>query len=139
MYKGETQIRVRYGETDQMGYVYYGRYAEYFEVGRTEVFRELGLNYRQFEERGFMLPVSEMKIRYFKPARYDDLLRVVTRLEELPTARIRFHYETFNEANELLNEGEVALVFADSKTRRPVRPPKDMIEKLQPFFKEYNK
>lgn len=135
MYKGETKIRVRYGETDQMGYVYYGRYAEYFEVGRTEVFRDMGLNYKRFEDQGIMLPVAEMKIRYMRPARYDDLLTIVTRLEELPTARIRFLYDTYNEAGDHLNTGEVTLVFTDAETRRPIRPPQQMIKKLDPYFK----
>lgn len=134
MFKGETKIRVRYAETDQMGYVYYGRYAEYFEVGRTEALRELGLSYREFEEQGIMLPVSEMKIRYYRPAKYDDLLTIVTRLEKLPTAKIRFVYETINEAGEKLNDGEVTLVFTNAQTRRPTRPPEAMIEKLEPYF-----
>lgn len=134
MYQGETTIRVRYGETDQMGYVYYGRYAEYYEVGRTDLLRGLGLSYKGFEDEGIMLPVAEMKIRYMRPARYDDLLTVVTRLEDLPTARIRFVYDTYNEAGEHLNTGEVTLVFTNALTRRPVRPPAAMMEKLEPFF-----
>lgn len=134
MYQGETKIRVRYGETDQMGYVYYGRYAEYFEVGRTEVFREMGMNYKKFEDQGIMLPVLEMKIRYMSPARYDDLLTIVTRLEQMPSARIRFVYDTYNEARVHLNTGEVTLVFTDSATRRPIRPPEQMIRKLDPYF-----
>lgn len=134
MYKSETVIRVRYAETDQMGYVYYGRYAEYYEVARTELIRELGFSYREFEDRGIMLPVLEMKIKYFLAAEYDDLLTLVTRLEVLPTARIRFVYEMFNEKEQKLNEGEVTLVFTNAKTRRPSRPPEDLIEKLEPYF-----
>ena len=134
MFKGETKIRVRYGETDQMGYVYYGHYAAYFEVARTELLRELGLSYAKFEEDGIMLPVSEMKIKYMRPGRYDDLLTIVTKLETLPTARIRFVYDTFNEAGEHLNTGEVTLVFTDAISRRPTRPPEVMIERLMPYF-----
>lgn len=134
MVKGETKIRVRYAETDQMGYVYYGTYAQYYEVGRTELFRQLDLNYREFEEQGILLPVYEMRIRYFNPARYDDLLTIETRLEQLPGVRIKFLYTVRNEKNDLLNEGEVTLVFTDAKTRRPMRPPSEMTRKLKPFF-----
>lgn len=134
MYKTEIKIRVRYAETDQMGYVYYGRYAEYYEVSRTEMIRNLGFSYREFEERGIMLPVTEMKIKYFQAAKYDDLVTIVTRLEELPTARIRFVYEMFNEQKQKLNEGVVTLVFTNAKTRRPSRPPEDFVKKLEPYF-----
>ncbi len=134
MYKSETKIRVRYAETDQMGYVYYGRYAEYYEVARTEMIRNLGFSYREFEERGIMLPVSEMKIKYFQPALYDDLLTIVTTIEKLPTARIRFVYEIFNEKGQKLNIGEATLVFTNANSRRPSRPPEDLILKLAPYF-----
>lgn len=134
MYSSETKIRVRYAETDQMGYVYYGRYAEYYEVARTEMIRGLGFTYKEFEERGIMLPVTDMKIRYFRPALYDDLLTLKVKLAEIPTARIRFLVETFNEKGEKLNEGEVTLVFTNSVTRRPTRPPEDLVAQLQPFY-----
>ncbi len=134
MYKTETKIRVRYADTDQMGYVYYGKYAEYYEVARTELIRELGFTYREFEERGIMLPVSGMKIKYFRAAHYDNLITIVTRLEELPSARIRFLCEIFNEEGQKLNEGEVSLVFSNATTRRPSRPPQDLIDKLKPYF-----
>jgi acyl-CoA thioester hydrolase len=134
MFVGETNIRVRYADTDQMGYVYYGKYAEYYEVGRTELLRELDLSYREFEEQGILLPVREMKIKYYKAARYDDLLRIVTKLEELPSARIRFVYEVYNQNDEQLNTGEVTLVFTNAKTRRPTKPPEVMITRLEPFY-----
>jgi len=134
MYKSEIKLRVRYAETDQMGYVYYGRYAEYYEVARTEMIRELGFSYREFEERGIMLPVSEMKIKFYRAALYDDLITIVTRLEEMPTARIRFVCEMFNEDGQKLNEGEVSLVFSNASTRRPSRPPDDLLTKLEPHF-----
>lgn len=134
MYKSETKIRVRYADTDQMAYVYYGKYAEYYEVARTELIRELGFTYREFEERGIMLPVSEMKIKFYRAAHYDELITLVTRLVEMPTARIRFVCEMFNEEGQKLNEGEVSLVFSDATTRRPSRPPKDLLDKLKPYF-----
>ena len=135
MYKGETEIRVRYGETDQMGYVYYGKYAEYYEVGRTELLRELDFSYKELEEQGVLLPVIEMKIKYYRAAKYDDLLTIVTKIEDLPSARIRFVYEVFNQNEEKLNDGEVTLVFTKAETRRPTRPPESLLEKLEPFFK----
>jgi acyl-CoA thioester hydrolase len=130
----ETKVRVRYAETDQMGYVYYGRFADYYEVGRTEMIRNLNLSYKQFEDMGIMMPVLEMKIRYFKAARYDDLLTIKTSLEKLPIARIRFVCVIQNEAGEKLNEGEVTLVFTDSNTRKPTRAPDILLKALQPFF-----
>lgn len=134
MYKSETKIRVRYADTDQMGYVYYGKFAEYYEVARTEMIRDLGFSYKEFEEQGIMLPVSEMKIKFYRAAHYDELLTLVTRLVEMPTARIRFVCEIFNEEGQKLNEGEVSLVFSNAITRRPSRPPEDLIKKLKPYF-----
>jgi len=134
MYKSETKIRVRYADTDQMGYVYYGKYAEYYEVARTEMIRELGFSYKEFEEQGIMLPVSSMKIKFFRAAHYDELITLVTRLDELPTARIRFICEMFNEEGLKLNEGEVSLVFSNAVTRRPSRPPENLLNSLKPYF-----
>jgi len=134
MFLSAHQVRVRYAETDQMGYVYYGRYADFYEVGRTEMIRKLGFTYPEFEEAGIMMPVREIKIRYFKPARYDDLLTIKTSLKTLPGARITFHYEVFNEQAKLLNTGEVTLVFIGDQSRRPVRAPEKLLQALQPFF-----
>ena len=134
MYSFDLQQRIRYGETDQMGYVYYGRYAEFYEIGRTEMIRNLGMTYRDLESRGIMLPVVRMSARYLRPASYDELITIRTSLRSLPTARITFHYEIFNEAGELLNEAECQLVFTDAATRRPVRPPKDLMDAIGPYF-----
>src|SRR5690242_2231348 len=103
MYTSTTQVRVRYGETDQMGYLYYGYYALYYEVGRAEAIRQLGFTYRQLEEMGIMMPVVELKAQYFRPALYDDLITVTTILKELPQeAKIQFHSELYNEQGQLL-------------------------------------
>lgn len=134
MYSSDLKQRIRYGETDQMGYVYYGRYAEFFEIGRTELMRALGMTYRELESRGILLPVVKMHVKYIRPVAYDELITIRTTLRTLPTARIAFHYEIFNEAGDFLNEAEVQLVFTDSVSRKPVRPPKDLIEALSPFF-----
>jgi len=135
MYQSETTVRVRYGETDQMGYVYYGFYAMYYEVARVEAMRQLGLSYKDVEAMGVMMPVLENHSKYMAPGRYDELLRIVTTMREKPTIKIKFEYEIFNEENKLINRGETLLVFVDKKTNRPCRPPEAMEKLLEPFFK----
>ena len=126
MFQSTTQIRVRYAETDQMGVVYYGNYAQYFEVGRAESIRGLGYSYKDMEEEGIIMPVVEMQIRYIRPAKYDDLLTVKTIVKELPLHhKITFFQEVYNENQELLTKGEVSLFFLDAKTRsKSTLPPK---------------
>jgi|SRR5688572_6979218 acyl-CoA thioester hydrolase len=135
MYKSETTVRVRYGETDQMGYVYYGFYAMYYEVARVESLRQLGLTYKEIEAMGVIMPVLENHSKYLAPGRYDELLRIVTTIREKPGVRINFEYEIFNEENQLIHQGETRLAFVDQKTNRPCRPPQAMAEVLEPFFK----
>jgi acyl-CoA thioester hydrolase len=135
MYQSETIVRVRYGETDQMGYVYYGNYAMYYEVARVESLRQLGMPYRAMEEMGIMMPVLEHHSRYLAPGRYDEQLRIVTTLKEMPGVRIRFEYDIFNESGTLINKGETLLAFIDKKTNRPCRPPQAMVTVLEPFFR----
>lgn len=135
MYTSETQIRVRYGETDKMGYVYYGIYPLYYEVGRTELMRKFDFAYKKIEDMGVMLPVKSLDIKYHLAAKYDDLLTVKTTIKELPTARITFYYEILNEQGELLNEGPTMLIFVDETTRRPKRAPEELVEQLKPYFK----
>ncbi len=134
MYVSETSVRVRYGETDQMGYCYYGNYAQYFEVARVESLRNLGLSYKAIEDSGILLPVLEFHIKYLKPAYYDDVLTLRTRIPELPGARIRFCYETLNEAGTQLNFGETTLVFIRKETGRPCPAPEKLLEALKPWF-----
>lgn len=136
MYTSETFVRVRYGETDQMGYIYYGVYAMYYEVARVESLRQIGLTYRALENMGVMMPVVENHSRFLAPGRYDDLLRIVTQLREKPGVRIRFEYEIFNESNALIHQGETLLVFMDKNTNRPCRPPRAMLDVLAPYFPE---
>jgi len=123
MVKTETTLRVRYGETDQMGFVYYGVYAQYYEVGRVEAMRSLGFSYREMEESGILMPVINLTVNYKKPAKYDDEVRIVTSVTEMPGVRITFHYECFNQHNELLNTGSVTLVFIDKEKNKPMQPP----------------
>ena len=134
MVKTEINIRVRYGETDRMGYVYYGNYATYFEVARVESLRFLGINYRDMEDGGISLPVLEYKIKYIKPAFYDELLTVKIQIRELPGVRIKFDYETYNEKGDLLNIAETTLVFVNIQSKKPCQIPEFVLEKLKPFF-----
>jgi len=130
MIKNEIKIRVRYGETDQMGYVYYGNYAEYFEVGRVELLRSLGVSYKSLEESGIMLPVLHMEINFLKPAKYDDLLILETKLVGNPMVKIKFEFKIFSERKELLTTGETTLVFIDMKKNEPTKAPKYLLDKL---------
>ncbi|NVK26646.1 MAG: acyl-CoA thioesterase [Flavobacteriia bacterium] len=131
----ETSTRVRYSETDQMGVVYYGNYAQYYEVGRVELLRNLGMSYRELEEAGTMLPVLKLECKYIRPAKYDDLLRIVTTIEEMPSTRITFKHEIYNEQNVLLNIGLVSLVFVDIKSGRPQKAPQSVVDIFSPYFK----
>jgi len=128
------QIRVRYGETDQMGYVYYGNYAQYFEMGRVEWLRNLGVSYKRMEDSGIMLPVLNLNIDYKKPAKYDDLLTLKTTLLTKPSVRIEFGFELYNENQELLTKGYTSLVFIDMKKNKPTKAPDYILEKINPFF-----
>jgi len=136
MFTSTTQIRVRYGETDQMGYLYYGNYALYYEVGRAEAIRQLGFTYRQLEEMGIVMPVTELNVQYFRPALYDDLITVKTILKELPeSSKIQFHSELYNEQGQLLNKGITTLVFYDPKEKKKTPIPQELYTRLAPFFK----
>lgn len=126
----EFNVRVRYAETDQMGVVYHGKYAEYFEMGRVEWLRNLGVSYADMEKQGVMLPVVSLTMNYKKPARYDDLLTVKTLLKKQDGVKIEFDYEIYNENKELLTTGYSMLVFVDMKTGRPTSPPEYVKEKL---------
>lgn len=134
MYKQDVQVRVRYAETDQMGYVYYGNYATYYEVARVEVFRELGYPYKNLEKEGVGMPVLSLAIKYHHPARYDDLLTIKVSIPEKPQARIRFIYEVTNQEDKLINSGETELVFIKLDSGRPTRLPERMKELLEPYF-----
>jgi len=135
MFEHTTKLRVRYGETDQMGYMYYGNYAEFYEVARVEMLRSLGQSYKQMEESGVMMPVIELHCKYLKPALYDEEISIRVILEEMPRARMNFKYELYNEKNELINTGETLLVFVNMKTQRLCFMPKEFTAKLKPYFK----
>lgn len=134
MFISETKIRVRYAETDRMGFVYYSHYAAYFEVARVEALRSLGFSYREMEDSGVLLPVLDFQIRYKKPAKYDDVLTVRANIPELPSLKIRFSYETLNDENLLLNEAETTLVFVRRDTMRPMPAPDALIGMLRQYY-----
>lgn len=140
MYRSETKLRVHYAMTDQMGVVYHGRYAECFEIGRVESLRQLGFTYRDMEAEGVIMPVTEMHMRFLRPARYDDVITIVTTLKELPhNHKITFHTELFNEKKELLVSGYASLYFMDRKTMTRLNIPGPIAGKLAPYFQEENK
>jgi acyl-CoA thioester hydrolase len=126
---------VRYGETDQMGYAHHSNYPLYYEVGRTDMLRSVGLSYREMEEHGVIMPVRQLNIKFVEPVRYDEILRVRVILKELPTAKIHFFYELYNEQDILVNTGETVLVFVNANTRKPRRPPEELMKKLEKYFK----
>jgi len=130
----EITFRVRYGETDQMGYVYYGNYAQYFEMGRVEWLRNLGTSYKRMEASGIMLPVLNLNVDYIKPAKYDDLLTLKTTLIKKPSVRIEFEFKLYDESKELLTEGFTSLVFIDMNKNKPTRAPNFIMEKVNLLF-----
>ena len=134
MYTTETHIRVRYAETDQMRYVYYGNYAMYYEVARVESLRQLGLTYKELEAMGIIMPVLENRSEFILPALYDELLKIVVTIPEKPSVRIRFHCEIFNEEGKLIHKGQTLLAFVNQQTGRPCRPPEAFQNVLAPYF-----
>ena len=129
-------LRVRYGETDPMKYVYYGNYAEYLEVARVELFRSIGISYNEIEKKGIWLPVSEYHIKYIKPAKYDDLLQIHTKIIKKPTVKIEFEYTIFNEQNEKLTEASTTLFFLNAETQKISRCPKFLLELIDKHWQE---
>lgn len=134
MLVNETMIRVYYEDTDQMGVVYYGKYLRYYEIGRTEMIRNLGISYKDIEDSGILLPARSVKINYIKPARYDDLLTIRTIVDQIPKVKFLIKGEIYNQNNELLNEGEVVLVFYNGRTNRPCKAPETFINTLKRYF-----
>jgi len=127
-------IRVRYAETDSMKYVYYGNYATYLEVARVELFRSLGISYDQIEKQGILMPVSDYKIRYFRPALYDQILKIETTIKELPKVRICFDYKIFNESEEKISSASTTLFFLNAETRKIIRCPEWILSVMKNYF-----
>jgi acyl-CoA thioester hydrolase len=135
MYEHQSTVRVRYAEADPMNVVYYGNYAQYFEVARVESLRALGISYKEIEAMGIILPVVELNIKYLRPAKYDDLLTMKTMIKTIPTDhKIQFDQEIYNEEGKLLTIGVVKLYFMDNKLGNKVNMPEFLKEKLAPYF-----
>lgn len=135
MFVHEHQKRIRYGETDQMGYLYYGNYALLFEIGRVEAIRAMGTTYKHLEEElGIMMPVISMECRYLAPAKYDELITIRTILKELPTKIIAFHHEILSEEGKVIHKGMVKLFFVDMKTNKRVSTPPFLTDKIKHLF-----
>lgn len=134
MFSHSTKIRVRYAETDQMGYMYYGNYAAFYEVGRVEMLRSLGMTYKSMEDSGIMMPVLDLKCKFIKPALYDEEITIKVNMAKMPSVRIHFAYELYNEKAELINLGETTLVFIDIERNKPCLPSQDFISRLQQYF-----
>jgi acyl-CoA thioester hydrolase len=135
MYQSNTQTRVRYAETDQMNVVYYGNYAQYFEIGRVESMRGLGFTYKRMEDEGVIMPVVELHTRFLRPATYDDLLTIKTQVRSLPTSyHIEFFQDVFNEENKILAAGRVVLYFLKKETWKRTNIPQDLHEALAKYF-----
>lgn len=135
MYKHSIYERVRYADTDKMGYLYYGHYAKFYEIGRTETLRQAGMTYKNMEEvAGIMLPVVHMESRFLRPAHYDDNIEIVTMVKEMPTKMITFHHELINQDKKLINTAIVKLFFIEMSTGARVSIPEDLKSKIAPFF-----
>jgi acyl-CoA thioester hydrolase len=134
-FEHETKVRVRYGETDQMGYCYYGNYAQYFEVGRVEALRAFGMSYKELENQGIMLPVSEFSVKYLAPAFYDEELTIITKITEISGARIHFDYEIKNEHEKTISKAHTILVFVSKNNMRPISPPENFVRLMLQFEK----
>ncbi|NER15658.1 acyl-CoA thioesterase [Spongiivirga citrea] len=130
----EIQIKVRYGETDKMGVVYHGNYAQYLELGRIEWLDKLGFSYKEMEDSGVMLPVFSLELNYKKSARFGDVLTLKTILKKTPTVKIEFDYEIYNQYGELLTLANTVLAFLDMETNKPIRAPEYLIKKLNSFM-----
>lgn len=128
-----TKLRVRYGETDQMGYCYYGNYAQYFEVGRVEALRHVGMSYRKMEEQGVMLPVSEYNVKYKAPALYDDELTITTIITKLKGPRLYFDYTIHNDKGVVIAEASTTLVFVAKETMRPSKAPDEFTNVISKY------
>ena len=134
MYTFSTTFRVLYADTDNMQFMYYGNYAKYYEMVRTEALRSLGLPYLELEQSGVAMPVISMSVKYLKPAYYDQLLTITVKVEELPSTRMFFSYEIFNEDGTLINQGETTLIFINISSKKPVRAPEILVDRLRPYF-----
>ncbi|MBC8486670.1 MAG: acyl-CoA thioesterase [Bacteroidetes bacterium] len=138
MITSENKIRVRYDEVDKMGYVYHGNYAKYYHISRTELLRKVRISDKELENYNIILPVIEMTIKYLKPVFYDDVITIKTTIKELPTSRMEFFHKVFNQNHEIINVASSTLIFVNSNTRKPMRVPEIILNKLKSYIKTLN-
>ena len=136
MIKGNFKIRIRYADTDQMGYVYYGRYANFYEIARVELFRSLGFSYKDLEDKGVGMPVIEMNSKFLLPIKYDEEIKIVTYIKKIPNSKITFTYTLFNSEGLIVNEAKTILTFIDLKRKRPVRIPNELMTIIKKKFND---
>lgn len=134
MIENKTPLKIRYSETDQMGYAHHGNYAQYFEIGRLELLHDLGISYKKMEEEGIILPVYSINTRFIQPAKFDDSLTLRTMLKVIPSTRITFEYEIYNSENKKITTGETVLVFVDTAKNRPIKIPQELLSKITSHF-----
>ena len=139
MFTGETTVRVRYAETDQMGYVYYGNYSMYYEVGRAEAMRKAGFSYKRLEDMGIMMPVLVNNSKYIMPARYDELLTIKISIPKMPMVKIIVNCDIYNEQNQHIHHGETTLAFVNMKTGKPCRIPDELKAVYEPYYSDDSK
>tara|TARA_B110000438_G_scaffold86556_2_gene86021 strand:- start:31495 stop:31908 length:414 start_codon:yes stop_codon:yes gene_type:complete len=136
MIESNFKVRIRYSDTDQMGYVYYGKYANFYEIARVELFRKLGFSYSQLEKKGIGMPVIEMKSKYLMPAKYDEIININIQIKEKPSAKILFHYKLYNEKNNLINTASTLLTFINLQSKKAIRTPKELLYIINNNFSE---
>ena len=136
MIKGNYKIRIRYADTDQMGYVYYGRYANFYEIARVELFRSLGFSYKDLEDNGVGMPVIEMKSKFLLPIKYDEEIKIITYIKKIPNSKITFTYKLFNSEDLIVNEAETILTFIDLKKMKPIRIPNELMTIIMKKFND---
>ena len=136
MIEGNYKIRIRYADTDQMGYVYYGRYANFYEIARVELFRKLGFSYKDLEDKGVGMPVIEMNSKFLLPVRYDEEILIITHIKEIPKSKITFTYTLFNSDCLVVNEAKTVLTFIDLKRKKPVRIPTELMTIIKKKFND---
>ena len=136
MIESNFKVRIRYSDTDQMGYVYYGRYANFYEIARVELFRKLGFTYSQLEEEGIGMPVIQMETKFIIPAKYDEIIKINIQIKEIPSAKILFYYRLYNKKKNLINTATTLLTFIDLQTKKAVRIPKKLLEIINNNFSE---
>lgn len=134
----DTKIRVRYDEVDKMGYVYHGNYAKYFHISRSELLRVIGICDKALESQNIILPVIEMSVKYLKPIYYDDEIIIQTTLAGIPTSRMEFNHKVYNQKHEIVNKANSVLVFVDANSRKPMRAPIIIQEKIKSYIQTLN-